>query len=274
MPGAASTRSVSPPEVVPAWRLQNGSSTAARHTTSGRPTSGASGGHTERRAGSGPDARGVRQALTMAWPFEEHDSGRPCRRSPLYDRLLQQGGVLGEKLGWERPNWFADVGAGEEPATRYSYGRQNWFAAVGREHAAMRERAGLIDQTSFAKFALKGPGSLAALQWLCANDVDKPVGAVTYTQMLDARGGIQCDVTVARTGHNEFRIVTGTGFATPRLRLDRTQPSCWRRRPTVRRHVGDRRAGADGTGSRATSSARSRTTKCRTRRSRSAPCGR
>jgi 4-methylaminobutanoate oxidase (formaldehyde-forming) len=92
---------------------------------------------------------------TMAWPFEEHSTGRPCRRSPLYDRLSQQGACFGEKLGWERPNWFADLVAGEEPRDRYSYGRQNWFAAVGREHVAMRERAGLIDQTSFAKFVLK-----------------------------------------------------------------------------------------------------------------------
>src|SRR5262249_35568176 len=73
---------------------------------------------------------------------------------------------------------------------------------------------GLIDQTSFAKFVLKGRGALNALQWLCANDIGKPVGAVTYTQMLDEAGGIQCDVTVARTGGHEFRIITVTGFAT------------------------------------------------------------
>jgi sarcosine dehydrogenase len=151
---------------------------------------------------------------TMAWPFEEHDSGRPNRRSPLYDRLLSQGACFGEKLGWERPNWYADVAAGDEPHDVYSYGRQNWFAPVGREHRAMRETAGLIDQTSFAKFVLKGPDALAALNWICANDVDKPVGALTYTQMLDARGGIQCDLTVGRTGEHEFYIVTGTGFAT------------------------------------------------------------
>jgi glycine cleavage system aminomethyltransferase T/glycine/D-amino acid oxidase-like deaminating enzyme len=164
---------------------------------------------------------------TMAWPFEEHDSGRPCRRSPLYDRLLQQGACFGEKLGWERPNWFADVDAGEVARDCYSYGRQNWFAAVGREHTAIRERAGLIDQSSFAKFVLKGPGSLAALQWLCANDVDKPVGAVTYTQMLDAGGGIQCDVTVARTREHEFRIITGTGFATHDFDwIERNVPAC------------------------------------------------
>ena len=90
----------------------------------------------------------------MAWPFEEHGSGRPLRRSPLYRHLLEQGACFGEKLGWERPNWFA--GPGEEPVDRYSYGRQNWFAAVGREHVACRERVALFDQTSFAKFLLVG----------------------------------------------------------------------------------------------------------------------
>ena len=91
---------------------------------------------------------------TMAWPAEEHRSGRPLRRSPLYDRLKSQRAVFGEKLGWERPNWFA--GEGEEPADRYSFGRPNWFEAVGREHRACRERVALFDQTSFAKFLVAG----------------------------------------------------------------------------------------------------------------------
>ncbi len=151
---------------------------------------------------------------TMAWPFEEHHSGRPCRTSPLYDRLLAAGAAFGEKLGWERPNWFADLAVGEAPVDQYTYGRQNWFAAVGREHRACREAAVLIDQTSFAKFALKGPDAMSALDWICANDVHKPVGSLTYTQMLDDKGGIQCDLTVARVAHDEFYIVTGTGFAT------------------------------------------------------------
>jgi sarcosine dehydrogenase len=150
----------------------------------------------------------------MAWPFEEHHSGRPRRVSPLYGRLLQQGAVFGEKLGWERPNWFADASRGETPHDEYTYERQNWFAAVGREHRACREAAVLVDQTSFAKFALKGPDALAALDWICANDIDKPVGSLTYTQMLDDSGGIQCDLTVCRVGTDEFYIVTGTGFAT------------------------------------------------------------
>jgi 4-methylaminobutanoate oxidase (formaldehyde-forming) len=151
---------------------------------------------------------------TMAWPHEEHDSGRPCRKSPLYEALKARGACFGEKLGWERPNWFADLEAGEEPRDIYSFGRQNWFAAVGREHKAARETAVLIDQTSFAKFSLKGPDAEAALGWIAANDVARPVGSLVYTQMLNDKGGIECDLTVARVAHDEYYIVTGTGFAT------------------------------------------------------------
>jgi 4-methylaminobutanoate oxidase (formaldehyde-forming) len=151
---------------------------------------------------------------TMAWPFEEFSSGRPLRRSPLYDRLKAQGAAFGEKLGWERPNWFADNSAGERAEDIYSYGRQNWFAAVGREHQAVRERVGVFDQTSFAKFLMVGRDAEVALSWICANDIAKPPGALTYTQMLNARGGIECDLTVARLAEDRFYIVTGTGFAT------------------------------------------------------------
>ena len=149
---------------------------------------------------------------TMAWPSEEHHSGRPCRRSPLYDTLKAAGAVFGEKLGWERPNWFA--APGELAQDVYTYERPNWHAAVAREHKAAREAAVLIDQTSFAKFVLKGPDAEAALQWIAANDMGKAPGSLTYTQMLNDRGGIEADVTVARLRHDEYYIVTGTGFAT------------------------------------------------------------
>jgi 4-methylaminobutanoate oxidase (formaldehyde-forming) len=148
---------------------------------------------------------------TLAWPNEEYRSGRPLRRSSLYDRLAVQGAVFGEKLGWERPNWFA--GEGEEPEDRYSFGRPNWFKAVGREHRACRERVALFDQTSFAKFLVVGRDAERALSWLCANDVAKPPGSLTYTQMLNGKGGIECDLTVARIAQDRFYLVTGTGFA-------------------------------------------------------------
>jgi 4-methylaminobutanoate oxidase (formaldehyde-forming) len=149
---------------------------------------------------------------TIAWPNEEHHSGRPLRRSPLYDRLKAQGAVFGEKLGWERPNWFADPG--ETARDEYSFERPNWFEAVAREHRATRESVALFDQTSFAKFQLVGRDAELALGWICANDVAKPVGSLVYTQMLNARGGIECDLTIARLAEDRYYIVTGTGFAT------------------------------------------------------------
>src|SRR3546814_5204862 len=98
---------------------------------------------------------------------------------------MQQGACFGEKLGWERPNWYAVGGRGEAADDRYSFGRPNWFEAVGREHRAAREAAVLFDQSSFAKFVLKGPDAEDALSWICANNVARPVGSLTYTQMLN-----------------------------------------------------------------------------------------
>jgi sarcosine dehydrogenase len=149
---------------------------------------------------------------TMAWPSEEHDSGRPCRRSPLYDTLLNCGAVFGEKLGWERPNWFAENG--EDARDIYTFDRPNWHTPVAREHKAAREAAVLFDQTSFAKFILKGPDAEAALNWIASNRVDRPVGSIIYTQMLNDNGGIECDLTLVRTAEDEYYIVTGTGYAT------------------------------------------------------------
>ena len=151
---------------------------------------------------------------TMGWPHEENESGRPCRKSPLYEILKDQGACFGEKLGWERPNWFADAALGETAKDVYSFERQNWFDAVGREHKAAREAAVIFDQSSFAKFTLKGPDAAAALNYIAANNVDRPVGTLIYTQMLNDRGGIECDLTVARVAEDEYYIVTGTGFAT------------------------------------------------------------
>jgi len=149
---------------------------------------------------------------TMAWPHEEHQSARPLRRSPLYDRLAERGAVFGEKLGWERANWFAPQGI--EAKDHYSYGRQNWFEHVGNEHHAVRNSVGLFDQSSFAKFLLTGNDAAEALETVAANRIDRSVGSLVYTQMLNTRGGIECDLTVARLSEHEFYIVTGTGFAT------------------------------------------------------------
>ncbi|TIL61711.1 MAG: FAD-dependent oxidoreductase, partial [Mesorhizobium sp.] len=149
---------------------------------------------------------------TIGFPHEEYLSGRPRIVSPLYERLRQHRAVFGSKLGWERPNWFAPDAV--EPQDIYSMGRQNWFPAVGEEHRHVREKVGIFDQSSFAKYEMTGADALKALDWICANDVNKPVGRLTYTQLLNTRGGIEADLTVSRLGEDRFYIVTGTGFRT------------------------------------------------------------
>ena len=149
---------------------------------------------------------------TVAFPHEEYESGRPRITSPLYQRLKSRGAVFGSKLGWERPNWFAPPGT--EARDVYSMGRQNWFGPVGQEHAHVRAHAGLFDQSSFAKYELTGPRAAEALEWICANRVAREVGRLTYTQLLNSRGGIEADLTVARLAKDHFYIVTGTGFRT------------------------------------------------------------
>lgn len=168
------------------------------------------------------DVRWVRQRAleayskhySIAWPEEEYESARPNRRSPLYDILAANGACFGEKLGWERPNWFLRKPNGRPPVDNYSFTRPNWFDAVAREHCATRERVVLIDQSSFAKFLLQGPDALPALEWLSAVPQDKPVGSLTYTQMLNQHGGIECDLVVARLREDQFYLVTGTGVVT------------------------------------------------------------
>ncbi len=149
---------------------------------------------------------------TIAFPHEEYESGRPRIVSPLYARLQAAGAVFGSKLGWERPNWFAPAGTAARDI--YSMGRQNWFAPVGAEHAHVREAVGIFDQSSFAKYEVTGRDAGRALDWICAGNVAKPPGRVTYTQLLNSRGGIEADLTVARLADDRFYIVTGTGFRT------------------------------------------------------------
>jgi 4-methylaminobutanoate oxidase (formaldehyde-forming) len=146
----------------------------------------------------------------MSWPFEEMKSARPLRTSPLYPRLKALRAVFGEKSGWERPNWFAPEGVARRE--KLGWGLPNWFPIVAKEHEAIRSRAGIIDQSSFGKMEIKGPGATEFLQRMTDNDMARPVGSITYTQMLNEKGGIECDLTVSRIGEDHFYLVTGTAF--------------------------------------------------------------
>jgi 4-methylaminobutanoate oxidase (formaldehyde-forming) len=147
---------------------------------------------------------------TIHWPHEEHDSARGVKRSPLYPLLKQKGAVYGAKYGWERANWFAPEGA--EPKDIHTFEIPNWLQYVAAEHKTAREQVVLIDQTSFSKFEVEGPGALELMNHLCANRIDRPVGKVVYTQMCNERGTIECDITVGRLAENRFLVVAGTAF--------------------------------------------------------------
>ncbi len=153
------------------------------------------------------------QYYDIHFPGEERLSRRNVRTSPTYFRLRDLGCHFGEKMGWERPNWFRIY---EEKATHghepKGWPRHNWSRAIGHEHLMTRENAGLFDETSFNKFEVRGPGALKFLNTVCANEMDQPLGAITYTQCLNKRGGIECDFTVTRLAGGRFFIVTGTAF--------------------------------------------------------------
>ncbi|MEZ4632305.1 MAG: FAD-dependent oxidoreductase [Deinococcales bacterium] len=146
----------------------------------------------------------------MHWPYFQVSSSRNVRKSPLHDRLKAANACFGETAGWERPNWFAP--AGVEPVYRYSYKRQNWFDYSASEHRAVRENVGIFDQSHFSKFLLQGRDALKILNYICGNQLDVPIGKIVYTQMLNARGGIEADVTITRTGKNSFYIVDGAAL--------------------------------------------------------------
>jgi glycine cleavage system aminomethyltransferase T/glycine/D-amino acid oxidase-like deaminating enzyme len=149
----------------------------------------------------------------IRYPNHERQAGRPLRTSPAYPWHREHGAAFGEKSGWERVNWYeSNAGGGDESLRPRGWAGQNWSPAIGAEHRATREAVAIFDETSFAKIEIAGSEAATYLEGLCDNRVARGVGEITYTQMLNERGGIECDFTVARLGEDRFSIVTGTAF--------------------------------------------------------------
>ncbi|MGK2881265.1 MAG: FAD-dependent oxidoreductase [Mycobacterium sp.] len=146
----------------------------------------------------------------IAFPNVTDTAAQGQRRSAVYDRLAERGAVFGAKLGYERANWFDpdSNGAKEIP----TFGRSNAWPHVAAEHHAVRTDVGVVDQSSFSKFDISGAGALRLLQRVAGADMDTPIGKVTYTQLLNERGGIEADVTITRLAEDHFYLVTGSGF--------------------------------------------------------------
>lgn len=146
-----------------------------------------------------------KREYAIHYPEEELPAGRPLKTGPLYDRLLAKGAVFGSRFGWERPLWFDPDGPRQD---EYSFRRANWHDAVGKECAAVRSTVGLLDQASFAKYEVSGPGAERFLDRLCANRLPASTGRMTLTQMCTPKGGIECDVTVTKLGDDHYYVVS------------------------------------------------------------------
>jgi 4-methylaminobutanoate oxidase (formaldehyde-forming) len=172
----------------------------------------------------GPQYRSPRYTLARArevyetyydirYPGHERQAGRPLRTSSAYGWHREHGAAFGEKSGWERVNWYeSNAPAGDEGLRPRGWAGMHWSPAIGVEARATRETAALFDESSFAKLEVGGPGAAELLQRLCDNRVAREPGRITYTQMLNRRGGIECDFTVTRVAEEQFQIVTGTAF--------------------------------------------------------------
>jgi len=149
----------------------------------------------------------------VKFPGHERRAGRPLRVPPCYQRHVALDAAFGEKGGWERVNWYeSNTKDGDESLRPDGWSGRLWSPAVGAEHRACRERAALFDETSFSKLEVRGPDAAGFLERLCANRVAKAPGTMTYTQLLNPRGGVECDLTVTRLDEDRFRLVTGTAF--------------------------------------------------------------
>src|SRR5258706_7119787 len=167
------------------------------------------------------------------YPFDADEWGRPRRTSALHERMQDLGAVFGAKQGWERVDFYEPsrpwrrAGADQRA---FGWTRPPYFDLLAEEHAAFRERAGIIDMSSFGKIEVSGPGALPLLERLAGNLVDRPAGSVVYTQLLEKDGGIAADVTITRLGEEHFRVVTGAGYVNSdlgwlRLQIKEGDPS-------------------------------------------------
>lgn len=144
------------------------------------------------------------------FPNEERSAGRPVRTRPAYAMQQGMGAVFGLNFGWEHPLWFAAEGEPREETAGFT--RQNWWEPVGREVRMLREHAGIIDISNFAKYEVTGPGAQTWLDALFANRMPDRTGQIRLTPLIGRRGGVAGDFTVAKLADDSY-MVFGSGMA-------------------------------------------------------------
>jgi dimethylglycine dehydrogenase len=144
------------------------------------------------------------------FPNEERSAGRPVRTRPVHDLQKTMGAVFGLNYGWEHPLWFS---ASDEPKSEtIGFERQNWWGPVGREVRMLRDRAGLIDISNYARYRITGPGAHGWLDALLANTIPSTPGRTCLAPLIGKRGGIAGDFTVTCLGEGDY-VMFGSGMA-------------------------------------------------------------
>lgn len=137
-------------------------------------------------------------------PAEQHEVGRDLRQSSLHERLAAEGAQFSQIFGWERARWYDKSGQGEH----FSFRRSNWWDAVRAEALAVRERVGLMDLSTFAKFEVSGPDAQAFLDRIAANKLPPRDGAISLCHLLNENGFIESEMTITRLAQDRFYVLS------------------------------------------------------------------
>ncbi len=153
----------------------------------------------------------VSDLFAVHWPFKQPGAGRNLRSSPLHEHWAAQGAVFGLTVGWERGLWYAASEA-ERQLPYSASGEQPWQPIAEREAAVMKDGAALLDLTPFTKLDVSGPDALPLLnQPRGGADGCARSGRAVYTPLLNAKGGIEADVTVTRLAADRVPPRLGRG---------------------------------------------------------------
>ena len=162
-------------------------------------------------------AQQYREVYDIVHPLQQMERPRDMRLTPFHPRQKELSAVFFESAGWERPQWYeANEGlldaSADSPPMWSGWEARYWSPIIVAEHRATRDRVGMFDLTPFTKLEVSGPGALEFLQYVTANQMDQPLGKVTYTSMLNKQGRIKCDLTVTRLEAGRFLVITGGVF--------------------------------------------------------------